>query len=123
MLTKSVFTLLCALLCFLFYVIGFWRKKAGEAAYATAWAAMDEKECDRYCRLSVTSIKIRKMENKKEVQLIELHLFSYGCLLLFIVAYFTSSKSASCTLSPCLFPLCEPPACPAFMSGPACAPP
>lgn len=44
MLAKSVFTLLCALVCILFYVIGFWRRKAGEAAFAAARAATDEKE-------------------------------------------------------------------------------
>lgn len=44
MLAKSVFTLLCALVCILFYVIGFWRKKAGDAAFAAARAAIDEKE-------------------------------------------------------------------------------
>ena len=53
MLAKSVFTLLCALVCILFYVIGFWRRKAGEAAFAAARAATDEKERERYCQLSV----------------------------------------------------------------------
>ena len=53
MLAKSVFTLLCALVCILFYIIGFWRKKAGEAAFAAARAATDEKERERYCRRSV----------------------------------------------------------------------
>lgn len=53
MLARLVFTLLCALVCILFYVIGFWRKKAGDAAFAAARAAIDEKERDQYCRLSV----------------------------------------------------------------------
>ena len=38
---------------------------------------------------------IEKIKKRKEAQLIELHLFSYGCLSLFIDNYFTSSKSAS----------------------------
>lgn len=49
MLAKSVFTLLCTLVCILFYVIGFWRRKAGDAAFAAAQAAIDEKERERYC--------------------------------------------------------------------------
>ena len=53
MFAKSVFTLLCTLVCILFYVIGFWRRKAGDAAFAAAQAAIDKKERERYCRLSV----------------------------------------------------------------------
>lgn len=53
MFAKFVFTLLCTLVCILFYVIGFWRRKAGDAAFAAAQAAIDKKERERYCRLSV----------------------------------------------------------------------
>lgn len=53
MLAKSVFAIPCALVYILLYVIGFWRRKAGEAAFAAAQTTVDEKKRERYCRLSV----------------------------------------------------------------------
>lgn len=49
-----------------------------------------------YNKITTNKQNYRKNKKKrKEAQLIELHLFSYGCLSLFIDNYFTSSKSAS----------------------------
>lgn len=42
----GVFSLLCS-------IIAYWRRKAGEAAYAAARTAESDKERDRYCRLAV----------------------------------------------------------------------
>ena len=50
--------------------------------------------------------KTPNIKTKKGVESSDFHTFSYGYLLLFIVTYLTSSKSASCTLS--LFLLLEP---------------
>lgn len=44
---------LCGLAVLLSYLAGFWRRKAGEAAYATARTTATAKERDRYCRLAV----------------------------------------------------------------------
>ena len=52
-----------------------------------------------YNKITTNKQNYRKNKKRKEAQLIELHLFSYGCLSLFIDNYLTSSKSASCTLS------------------------
>ena len=37
----------------LLYIIGFWRRKAGDAAFAAARNADSEEERDRYCRLAI----------------------------------------------------------------------
>lgn len=50
---KLYFMALCALVVLLSYVIGFWRRKTGEAAFAAARAAATAEERDRYCRLAV----------------------------------------------------------------------
>lgn len=42
----GVFSLLCS-------IIAYWRRKAGEAAYAAARTAESDKERDRYCRMAV----------------------------------------------------------------------
>lgn len=42
----GVFSLLCS-------IIAYWRRKAGEAAYAAAQTAESDKERDRYCRMAV----------------------------------------------------------------------
>lgn len=50
---RVIFTLLLFLIVGLWRIIGFWRRKAGEAAFAAAKSAGNEKERDRYCRLAV----------------------------------------------------------------------
>ena len=50
---KLWFILLCSVVALLLYVIGFWRRKAGEAAFAAARAAATAEDRDRYCRLAV----------------------------------------------------------------------
>lgn len=47
------FVILCGFIGLLFSVIGFWRRKAGEAAFAAARKADTVGERDRYCRLAV----------------------------------------------------------------------
>lgn len=42
----GVFSLLCS-------IIAYWRRKAGEAAYAAIQTAESDKERDRYCRMAV----------------------------------------------------------------------
>ncbi len=46
-----------------------------------------------YNKITTNKQKYRKNKKRKEAQLIELHLFSYGCLSLFIDNYFTPSES------------------------------
>lgn len=50
---KLWFILLCSVVALLLYVIGFWRRKTGEAAFAAARTAATAEERDRYCRLAV----------------------------------------------------------------------
>lgn len=50
---KLWFMVLCGLAVLLSYLAGFWRRKAGEAAYAAARTAATAKERDHYCRLAV----------------------------------------------------------------------
>ncbi|MFK2809646.1 phosphoribosyltransferase family protein [Bacteroides fragilis] len=50
---KLCFMALCGLVVLLSYVIGFWRRKAGEAAFAAARTVSTAEERNRYCRLAV----------------------------------------------------------------------
>lgn len=50
---RIVFLILLCLIGVLWYIIGYWRRKAGEAAYAAARMADNAGERDRYCRLAV----------------------------------------------------------------------
>ena len=50
---RIVFLILLCLIGVLWYIIGYWRRKAGEAAYAAARMADTAGERDRYCRLAV----------------------------------------------------------------------
>ena len=45
---KLWFILLCSVVALLLYVIGFWRRKAGEAAFAAARAAATAEDRDPY---------------------------------------------------------------------------
>lgn len=47
------FISLCCLTVVLSYVVGFWRRKAADAAFAAARMASSDGERDRYCRLAV----------------------------------------------------------------------
>ena len=48
-----IFLILLCLIGVLWHIIGYWRRKAGEAAYAAARMADNAGERDRYCRLAV----------------------------------------------------------------------
>ena len=50
---KLWFILLCSVVALLLYIIGFWRRKAGEAAFAAAQLAENDEQRDSYCRLGV----------------------------------------------------------------------
>lgn len=50
---EIIFLLLLALIAGLLFVIGFWRRKAGEAAYAAARNAERKDDRDHHCRLAV----------------------------------------------------------------------
>lgn len=50
---RIVFLILLCLIGVLWYIIGYWRRKSGEAAYAAARMADNTGERDRYCRLAV----------------------------------------------------------------------
>lgn len=50
---KLVLLVLLGIVAGLLHVIAFWRRKAGEAAYAAARKASLEDERDRYCRMAV----------------------------------------------------------------------
>lgn len=50
---EVIFLLLLCLIGVLWRIIGFWKRKAGEAAYAAARTADTAGERDRYCRLAV----------------------------------------------------------------------
>lgn len=50
---KLWFILLCSVVALLLYIIGFWRRKAGEAAFAAAQLAENDEQRDNYCRLGV----------------------------------------------------------------------
>lgn len=49
---EVIFLLLLCLIGVLWRIIGFWKRKAGEAAYAAARTADTAGERDRYCRLA-----------------------------------------------------------------------
>lgn len=50
---RLVFLILLCIIAGLLHVIGYWRRKAGNAAYAAARKAGTAEERDRYCRLAV----------------------------------------------------------------------
>ena len=50
---RLVFTLLLCVVGVLWCIIGYWRRKAGEAAFAAARMADNAENRDRYCRLAV----------------------------------------------------------------------
>lgn len=50
---RLVFLILLCLIGVLLHIIGYWRRKAGEAAFAAAGMADKDEERDRYCRLTV----------------------------------------------------------------------
>lgn len=50
---RLVFILLLCAMGVLWCIIGYWRRKAGEAAFAAARMAEQAEERDRYCRLAV----------------------------------------------------------------------
>ena len=52
---RLVFLILVCVTVWLVYLIGYWRKKAGNAAFAAALLADKAEERDRYCRLAVMS--------------------------------------------------------------------
>lgn len=50
---RLVLLVLLGIVVGMLHVIAFWRRKAGEAAYAAARSASREDERDRYCRMAV----------------------------------------------------------------------
>lgn len=50
---RLVFLILLCLIGVLLHIIGYWRRKAGEAAFAAARMADKDEERNRYCRLAV----------------------------------------------------------------------
>ena len=50
---RLLFLILFCLIIGLLHIIAFWRRQAGEAAYAAARSANREDERDRYCRMAV----------------------------------------------------------------------
>lgn len=50
---RLVFLILLCLIGVLLHIISYWRRKAGEAAFAAARMADKDEERDRYCRLAV----------------------------------------------------------------------
>ena len=50
---KLVLLVLLGIVVGMLHVIAFWRRKAGEAAYAAARSASREDERGRYCRMAV----------------------------------------------------------------------
>ena len=50
---RLVFLILVCVTVWLVYLVGYWRKKAGDAAFAAALLADKTEERDRYCRLAV----------------------------------------------------------------------
>lgn len=50
---RLVFLILLCLIGVLLHIIGYWRRKTGEAAFAAARMADKDEERDRYCRLAV----------------------------------------------------------------------
>lgn len=53
---RLVFILLLCAMGVLWYIIGCWRRKAGEVAFAAARMAEQAEERDRYCRLAVMAV-------------------------------------------------------------------
>lgn len=50
---RLLFILLLFTIGALWYIIGYWRRKAGEAAFAAARLTEKSEERERYCRLAV----------------------------------------------------------------------
>ena len=50
---RLLFILLLFVIGALWYIIGYWRRKAGEAAFAAARLTEKSEERERYCRLAV----------------------------------------------------------------------
>lgn len=50
---RLIFLLLLCVIAVFWFIIGYWRRKAGNAAYAAARTAETAEERDRYCRLAV----------------------------------------------------------------------
>lgn len=50
---RLLFILLLFTIGALWYIIGYWRRKAGEAAFAAARLTEKNEERERYCRLAV----------------------------------------------------------------------
>ena len=50
---RLVFLILLCVIGVLWCIIGYWRRKAGEAAFAAARMTANDEERDRYCRLAV----------------------------------------------------------------------
>ena len=48
-----VFLILLCVIWLLWRIVGYWRRKTGEAAFAAARMAGSDEERDRYCRLAV----------------------------------------------------------------------
>ena len=53
---RLLFILLLFVIGALWYIIGYWRRKAGEAAFAAARLAEKSEERERYCRLAVMAV-------------------------------------------------------------------
>jgi len=52
---RLLFLILLGVISVLWCIIGYWRRKAEETAFATARIADIAEERDRYCRLAVTA--------------------------------------------------------------------
>ena len=55
---RLLFILLLFVIGALWYIIGYWRRKAGGAAFAAARLAEKSEERERYCRLAVMAMAI-----------------------------------------------------------------
>lgn len=53
---RLLFILLLFTIGTLWYIIGYWRRKAGEAAFAAARLTEKSEERERYCRLAVMAV-------------------------------------------------------------------
>ena len=50
---RLVFVILLGVISVLWYIVGYWRRKAGETAFLAAQKTEKEDERDRLCRLAV----------------------------------------------------------------------
>ena len=53
---RLLFILLLLTIGALWYIIGYWRRKAGEAAFAAARLTEKSEERERYCRLALDQV-------------------------------------------------------------------